>query len=222
MDIGKIRRLYAGEEIPVSENESWRMEGAREEAKADAPVPLPIHRFELQRLARRSAIPPPRFHYRFRAAEIAWQAAEQLPDNHPALAYIYNTAGSWLKYRDPQSADRFYKAMVWRNLKTDHGLEADRKRWFINIPAPAAHRLGPRSVLRRSSSTWPVGCATQTIPRHGVDVVSAASRRRGHQGVRQMRGWTLAARCLIMRLVSGMPWARMCCIGVHCAGVHGV
>ena len=141
VDIGKIRRLYAGEEIPVSENESWRMEGAREEAKADAPVPLPIHRFELQRLARRSAIPPPRFHYRFRAAEIAWQAAEQLPDNHPALAYIYNTAGSWLKYRDPQSADRFYKAMVWRNLKTDHGLEADRKRWFINIPAPAAHLM---------------------------------------------------------------------------------
>ena len=51
----------------------------------------------------------------------------------------------------------------------------------------AGSRRVPRSVLRRSSSTWPVGCATQTIPRHGVDVVSAASRRRGHQGVRQMR-----------------------------------
>jgi branched-subunit amino acid transport protein len=39
-------------------------------------------------------------------------------------------AGSWLKNRDPQAADVFYKALVRRCPKTDIGKEADRIRWF--------------------------------------------------------------------------------------------
>jgi hypothetical protein len=71
-----------------------------------------------------------RFHYRYTAAEHAWQAASLLPDNTPETAHLLAVAGSWLKYRDPASADRFYKALVQRNPDVPLAREADRRRWF--------------------------------------------------------------------------------------------
>lgn len=79
-----------------------------------------------------------RFHYRYRAAALAWEAAEQMPDNTEETARVLCTAGTWLKYRDPQAADRFYKALVNRCRQTVLGQEADRLRWFPNLPDPAA------------------------------------------------------------------------------------
>ena len=40
------------------------------------------------------------------------------------------TAGTWLKRRDPETADIFYKALVRRCRKTAIGEQADRMRWF--------------------------------------------------------------------------------------------
>lgn len=71
-----------------------------------------------------------RFHYRYRAAELAWEAAAQMPDNTAETARVLCEAGSWLKDRDPAAADRFYKALVQRCGATPLGREADRCRWF--------------------------------------------------------------------------------------------
>jgi len=48
-------------------------------------------------------------------------------------ASVLCVAGSWLKGRDPQTADLFYKALVRRCGRTAMGAEADRKRWFPQI-----------------------------------------------------------------------------------------
>ncbi len=85
---------------------------------------------ELRRDAQHRPDPDLRFHYRYQAAALAWEAARLLPDNDDRTAYVLWQGGSFLKYRDPQFADLFYKALVRRNRKTILGAEADRQRWF--------------------------------------------------------------------------------------------
>lgn len=74
--------------------------------------------------------PEKRFHYRYRAAELAWWAASLLPNDSDETAEILTTAGGWLKARDPQAAQPFYQALVIRCGNTALGREAARKRWF--------------------------------------------------------------------------------------------
>jgi LysM repeat protein len=88
---------------------------------------------EVHRSAEHHADPEMRFHYRYQAAALAWEAAKLMPNNSDATAYVLWTAGCWLKNRDPQTADLFYKALVWRNRKTALGAEADRRRWFPRL-----------------------------------------------------------------------------------------
>ncbi len=85
---------------------------------------------ELNRAAQHRADPDKRFHYRYQAALLAWEAAKLLPDNTDETARILCTAGSWLKNRDPDTADLFYKALVRRCRKTAIGAQADAMRWF--------------------------------------------------------------------------------------------
>lgn len=88
---------------------------------------------ELQRNEAHHADPELRFHYRYQAAALAWEAAKLMPNNSDDTARVLYTAGSWLKYRDPHTADLFYKALVRRNRKTALGAEADRERWFPQL-----------------------------------------------------------------------------------------
>jgi len=74
--------------------------------------------------------PEERFHYRYLAASLAWEAAKLLPDNSDETARVLCIAGSWLKRRDPETAELFYKALVRRCRKTAIGRQADRMRWF--------------------------------------------------------------------------------------------
>ncbi|QYM80026.1 hypothetical protein K0B96_05245 [Horticoccus luteus] len=74
--------------------------------------------------------PQRRYHYRYRAADLAWEAAQLLPDNSAELAALLEEAGGWLNARDPLAADRFYKALVTRCADTDAGREARRNHWF--------------------------------------------------------------------------------------------
>lgn len=85
---------------------------------------------ELRRAFAHTADPEARFHYRYQAAFLAWEAAKLMPDNSDETARVLCTAGSWLKHRDPQTADVFYKALVRRCRKTALGERADRMRWF--------------------------------------------------------------------------------------------
>lgn len=85
---------------------------------------------EITRAIVPAATPNRRFHYRYQAADLAWEAAQLLPDNSTELVNLLMDAGNWLKARDPQAADRFYKALVNRCPDTDLGRDAKRLRWF--------------------------------------------------------------------------------------------
>lgn len=88
---------------------------------------------EMARVSRHRPDPDARFHYRYQAAFLAWEASELLPDNSEDTASVLWTAGTWLKYRDPETADIFYKALVNRCRGTELGFEADRIRWFPRV-----------------------------------------------------------------------------------------
>jgi hypothetical protein len=70
-----------------------------------------------------------RFHYRYRAADLAWEAASLLPSGDEKAGMLA-TAGSWIEHSDPQAADRFYKQLVRCCGSTELGREADELRWF--------------------------------------------------------------------------------------------
>jgi len=75
----------------------------------------------------------PRFHYRYDAAQLAWEAAALRPENDESAARILCIAGTWLKARDAQSADRFYQALVARHAGTELGQKAGELHWFPAI-----------------------------------------------------------------------------------------
>jgi phage tail protein X len=89
---------------------------------------------EIARASSRRVDPDRRFHYRWQAAALAWEAAQLMPNNTDETARALCTAGTWLKDRDPQGADKFYKALVRRCRKTALGEQADKLRWFPAQP----------------------------------------------------------------------------------------
>jgi hypothetical protein len=107
---------------------------------------------ELTRCEAASPAPDFRFHYRYTAAAIAWQAAALLPNNSDETAKVLWTAGCWLKNRDPENADVFYKSLVRRCRKTALGEEADRIRWFPELDESGKIIPGP---TRRKEKTAP-------------------------------------------------------------------
>jgi tetratricopeptide (TPR) repeat protein/LysM repeat protein len=108
---------------------------------------------ELSRAARHHADPEERFHYRYQAASLAWETAKLMPDNSDDTARVLCIAGSWLKRRDPPTADIFYKALVRRNRKTALGIEADRIRWFPQLDEQG--NLIPRKPSRLATMQPP-------------------------------------------------------------------
>jgi hypothetical protein len=67
---------------------------------------------------------------RYRAAELGWWAASLMPNDSGETAHILNTAGGWLKNRDPEAANRFYQALVIRCPNTAPGRQAAARNWF--------------------------------------------------------------------------------------------
>lgn len=67
---------------------------------------------------------------RFRAAMLVQNAASLLPNNDERTARLLCTAGVWLRYRDPKTADSFYKSIVVRCPKTSIGKHCAELRWF--------------------------------------------------------------------------------------------
>ncbi|HTB63118.1 MAG TPA: hypothetical protein VK737_05980 [Opitutales bacterium] len=95
---------------------------------------------ELKRLAA-STIPTQRYHYRYRAADLAWWAASLMPNDSEDTAKILNEAGGWLKNRDPLAAQKFYQALVIRCGNTTLGLAAAKAHWFPVIKTQPAGTL---------------------------------------------------------------------------------
>lgn len=71
-----------------------------------------------------------RFHYRYIAAEFMWKCAELLPDNDELKAKALCMAGTFLKYRDSEAADKYYKALVKTCGETEIGKTACKLKWF--------------------------------------------------------------------------------------------
>jgi len=105
-----------------------------ERASLKAPHVPPTPK-ELARATAHAPDPDRRFHYRYQAAFLAWDAAQWMPNNDPETAQMLYTAGLWLKARDPKTADLFYKALVRRCRGTELGDAADRQRWFPELDA---------------------------------------------------------------------------------------
>jgi len=112
----------------TNDPEHWRKYVASELPDNRA-IP-PVSPEEMLRVRKYAVKNRQRFHYRYAAADLAWEAAKSLPANDPLLVRLYNTAGRWLADSDPESADRFYQALVLRCAKTEEGKAADAKRWF--------------------------------------------------------------------------------------------
>src|ERR1041385_1444734 len=58
---------------------------------------------ELRRYAAHAPDPNRRFHYRYQAAGLCWEAAKLLPNNNDLTAYVLWQGGSFLKYLDRQT-----------------------------------------------------------------------------------------------------------------------
>jgi hypothetical protein len=82
----------------------------------------------------RNRLPSKRFHYRYRAADLAWEAAALLPGGDEKAGMLA-TAGNWIQRRDPEAADRFYKELVRCCGSTELGRQADELRWFPEADA---------------------------------------------------------------------------------------
>ncbi len=108
------------------------------EANTESIVPLVLSasKSEKARLANSGISPNKRFHYRYQAANLAWEAAQLMPDQNEQTAVVLNRAGSWLKDRDDQAADRFLQAIERRCSQTETGRRVVEKHWFV-APAEA-------------------------------------------------------------------------------------
>lgn len=89
---------------------------------------------ERDRLKKTTVQPNKRFHYRYRAAQLAEWSAGLLPNDSKDAARIYTIAGNWLKLRDPQAADRLYKLLVVRCPNTELGKAASASHWLPSSP----------------------------------------------------------------------------------------
>ncbi|MGZ0709746.1 hypothetical protein ACWPKO_15560 [Coraliomargarita sp. W4R53] len=88
---------------------------------------------EMKLAQQTQVLPNQRFHYRYRAVQLAELAAGLLPNNDEQAARIYCVAGSWIKFRDPSTADRLYKQLVVRCPETELGKQASVVNWFPQL-----------------------------------------------------------------------------------------
>jgi LysM repeat protein len=89
-------------------------------ATNDAAIALVASEDEVSRASRHNADPEKRFHYRYQAAALAWEAAKLMPNNFEDATSMLCTAGGWLNNRDSQAADAFYfqaAALAWEAAK---------------------------------------------------------------------------------------------------------
>lgn len=104
-----------------------------------------VSRGERDRLDKTVVYPNKRFHYRYRAAQLAEWSAGLLPNDSEDAALIYTIAGNWLKLRDPQAADHLYKLLVVRCPNTKLGKAASASHWLPTLPDESIEPFEPVS-----------------------------------------------------------------------------
>jgi hypothetical protein len=133
---------------------------------------MPASPDELSRYAQHRADPEMRFHYRYQAAFLAWEAAKMLPNDSEETARILCLAGSWLKVLNPETADLLYKALARRCPNTELGAEANRIHWFpkvdddgnlvAHVPKPENAAQPVEDLSAQANSSAPVVLAYPT------------------------------------------------------------
>jgi tetratricopeptide (TPR) repeat protein len=136
-EAGMITRTLGMELLGTELAPDWHLSGGNSEGSLTGEYRalqhselFPATSDELERYARHKADPERRFHYRYQAAFLGWEAAKLMENGTDETARILCTAGSWLKNTDPETADLFYKSLVRRCGTTSLGSAADRARWF--------------------------------------------------------------------------------------------
>jgi hypothetical protein len=143
-----------------------------------APVLLAPSADEIKRNRESAPDPDKRYHYRYQAAELAWEAAKLMPNNSDETARLLCTAGSWLKYLEPKAADRFYKALVRRCRKTEIGAKADKMRWFPELDADGNLRRSRFELMDLPSvNQIASGGGIATYPTPGKHLILSAGDR---------------------------------------------
>ena len=114
------RVARAGIVGPSDGNEQGAPDG-----KPPLPYVPPVGAGEKRRVARDEVKPPERYHYRYLAAELAWKAAGQMPDQTDDTAKVLASGGAWLqRVGDDDGADRFQRTLVRRCGQTALGQES--------------------------------------------------------------------------------------------------
>ncbi len=80
----------------------------------------------MQRAKDHAPDPDKRFHYRYVSSESGSHRYSADNDMRHAPAPALGTM--YLKDQDPKPRDKFYKALVWRNLNLPYAQAADKKR----------------------------------------------------------------------------------------------
>jgi hypothetical protein len=106
-----------------------RMVDSPDQVLPEGPRKPGATRKEIRRNALWRPQPNTRFHYRYVAADLAWEAAQLAPPDEET-ARMLCVAGGWLKNRDAKAADRFYQELVGRCGQTGLGVTGEIRRWF--------------------------------------------------------------------------------------------
>lgn len=110
---------------------------------------------ELDRTQQSATQPGKRFHYRYQAADLMWECAALLPNNDTLTAEALYQGGTYLMNRDPEAADRFYKALVRRNPNLAIARQADKLRWFPEeFTDVVLYQRRPPHISKRKLVPW--------------------------------------------------------------------
>jgi len=101
---------------------------------------------ERRRVAASAPEPARRFHYRYRAARLALEAARLLPPQTERRAAFLATAGGWIAAADPRAAEPLYRELVRSCGRTPVGAAAARRHWF----PPESPNACPSEIRRLS------------------------------------------------------------------------
>ena len=175
---------------------------------------------ELQRYTRHDVEPEERYHYRFLAADLAVEAAGFMPDNSDDTARLLCTAGSWIKYRDPQKADPIYKELVTRCRYTQIGRQADLMRWFPVLD-DSGHPMPYTSRAARAEETWQIfqdtlGNSTDPGYFYYTGTIHMMDRKNGWaQNVTTLlltnKNWVFEQNAILRTTNGGTSWKAVLC-----------
>jgi len=92
-----------------------------------------VTRQEIDRNDATRIVPNKRFHYRYRAVQLAELAAGLLPNNDEDASRIYVISASWIQKRDPEAANRLFKQLAVRCADTELGKASLTGNWFPEL-----------------------------------------------------------------------------------------